>query len=107
MGKHMVKNRRSELDIIAKILTLSKKGAKKTNILYKCNLSYTQIQDYLPFLIDKEVLEECLIEKMVPTYYLKQPQEKKQAFLKLLKNLNILSTNIGFIAEHPTAFLVP
>ena len=59
----MVKNRRSELDIIAKILTLSKKGAKKTNILYKCNLSYTQIQDYLPFLIDKEVLEECLIKK--------------------------------------------
>lgn len=32
-------------------------------------------------------VEEALIEHGVPTYYLKQPQETKQAFLKLLKNL--------------------
>jgi predicted transcriptional regulator len=59
----MVNNRRSELNIIAEILDLSKEGTRKTNILYKGNLSYTQIQDYLPFLIDKEVLEEYMIKK--------------------------------------------
>jgi predicted transcriptional regulator len=59
----LVNNRRSELDIIIDILKLSKEGAKKTNILYKTNLSYTQIQSYLPFLIEKDVLEEC-IEKI-------------------------------------------
>ena len=59
----MVNNRRSELDIVIKILNLSKEGIKKTNIIYKGNLSYTQIQNYLPFLIDKEILEECLIKK--------------------------------------------
>jgi Zn-dependent protease len=32
-------------------------------------------------------IEESLIEHGVPTYYLKQPQETKQAFLKLLKSL--------------------
>jgi Zn-dependent protease len=32
--------------------------------------------------------EESLLENGIPTYYLKQPQETKQAFLKLLKNLD-------------------
>ena len=59
----MVNARRSELDIIAEILKLSRNGTKKTNILYKGNLSYTQIQNYLPFLIDKKILEECLVKE--------------------------------------------
>jgi len=52
----MVNNRRSELDIISKILDLSKSGAKKTEILYQGNLSYTQLQSYLPFLLEKETV---------------------------------------------------
>jgi len=32
-------------------------------------------------------VEESLLEHGIPTYYLKQPQETKQAFLRLLKNL--------------------
>lgn len=54
----MVNNRRSELEIINEILTLSKNGAKKTEILYQGNMSYTQLQDYLFFLIQKEILVE-------------------------------------------------
>jgi predicted transcriptional regulator len=64
----MVNNRRSELDIIIEILNLSKEGAKKTNILYKTNLSFTQIQSYLPFLIEKDVLEECMEKKKDKVY---------------------------------------
>jgi len=37
-------------------------------------------------------IEEALLEHNVPTYYLKQPQETKRAFLRLLKNLD--STNL-------------
>ena len=37
-------------------------------------------------------IEEALIEHNVPTYYLKQPQETKQPFLRLLKNLE--ATNL-------------
>lgn len=54
----MVNNRRSEIEIIGKILTLSRTGAKKTEILYQGNLSYSQMQEYLPFLIKKNILEE-------------------------------------------------
>jgi membrane-associated protease RseP (regulator of RpoE activity) len=32
-------------------------------------------------------IEEALIEHNIPTYYLKQPQETKQPFLRLLKNI--------------------
>lgn len=32
-------------------------------------------------------VEESLLEHGIPTYYLRQPQETKQAFLRLLKNL--------------------
>ena len=55
---------------------------------------YTQPVDFekLTSIVSAEFqLEECLIEKMVPTYYLKQPQETKQAFLKLLKNLESMN----------------
>jgi len=64
----MVNVRRSELDIITEILKLSRNGTKKTNILYKGNLSYTQIQNYLPFLIKKQILEECLVEEKDKNY---------------------------------------
>jgi len=55
---------------------------------------YTQPVDFekLTSIVSAEFqLEECLIEKMVPTYYLKQPQETKQSFLKLLKNLETMN----------------
>ena len=35
--------------------------------------------------------EEALIDHNVPTFYLKQPQETKQAFLRLLKNLKTMN----------------
>jgi membrane-associated protease RseP (regulator of RpoE activity) len=36
-------------------------------------------------------IEEALMEHNIPTFYLKQPQETKQAFLKLLKSLELLN----------------
>ena len=54
----MVNARRSELKIIDEILSLSKNGAKTTELLYQCNLSYTQCKSYLSFLQEKSVLME-------------------------------------------------
>jgi len=55
---------------------------------------YTQPADFerLTSVVSAEFqLEESLIEHTVPTYYLKQPQETKQAFLRLLKNLETMN----------------
>ena len=59
LGENKVlKNRRSEIEIISKILNVSRQGARKTEILYQGNLSYMQLQSYLPFLIEKDILFE-------------------------------------------------
>ena len=58
----MVINRRSEIEIIGQILSLSRDGAKKTEILYQSNLSYMQLQSYLPFLLEKNILEEFTVD---------------------------------------------
>ena len=57
-GNRLVKKRRSEIHIIAEILNMSKNGAKKTEILYQSNMSFSQLQDYLSHLIENDLLEE-------------------------------------------------
>jgi len=59
----LVNNRRSEFDIIRQILKLTREGAKKTEILYQSNMSYIQLQNYLFYLIDKNILEEQIVKE--------------------------------------------
>jgi predicted transcriptional regulator len=47
---------RGRLDIIADVLRQAKHGAKKTRIMYQCNLSFRQLRVYLNFLVKKEFL---------------------------------------------------
>jgi predicted transcriptional regulator len=54
----LVNNRRSEIEIIGEILRLSSNGAKKTELLYQGNFSYAQLQSYLSYLIERDILEE-------------------------------------------------
>lgn len=49
--------KRSIMDIIAAILSEAQKGAKKTRIMYKCNLSYKQLQVYLKLVLNMNFLE--------------------------------------------------
>ena len=58
----MFSKRRSDIEIIGDILDLSKNGAKKTEILYQSNMNFTQLQNYLAFLIEKNFVEEETIE---------------------------------------------
>ena len=44
-------------------------------------------------------IEEALLEHNIPTYYLKQPQETKQAFLRLLKKLEAMNL-IAILRRH-------
>ena len=53
--------RRSEIEIIGEILDLSKEGAKKTEILYQNNMSFSQLQDYLSYLLEKDLIKENMI----------------------------------------------
>jgi predicted transcriptional regulator len=44
--------RRDQLSIIANILENAREGAGKTQIMYRANLSFTQLNEYITFLID-------------------------------------------------------
>ena len=44
------------MDIIAAILSVAKKGAGKTQIMYRANLSFKQLQKYMDFLMKKDLL---------------------------------------------------
>lgn len=40
------------------LLLLSKDGAKKTQLLYQCNLSHTLLKNYLNYLLEQDIMEE-------------------------------------------------
>ena len=76
----MVNKRRSEMEIISKILEISKKGAKKTEILYNGNLNYMQLKSYLNYLISNEILEVKEIKNNGNRSKLYKPTEKGLTF---------------------------
>jgi len=43
--------KRSDIDIMASILNEAHTGARKTRIMYRCNLSHRQLQVYLKLLL--------------------------------------------------------
>ena len=43
--------KRSDIDIMASVLNEAHKGARKTRIMYRCNLSHAQLQVYLKLLL--------------------------------------------------------
>ena len=51
------RKRRDRLYIIAEILTIAKGGSLKTHIMYRANLSFAQLNEYLSFLIKMDLLK--------------------------------------------------
>jgi len=45
--KNVIPQRRSHVDIVAEILYVAKKGARKTRIVYGANLNFKLLNDYL------------------------------------------------------------
>jgi predicted transcriptional regulator len=50
--------RRDKLRIIAEILEIAKNGTFKTQIMYKANLSFAQLNEYIKFMINAELMEQ-------------------------------------------------
>ena len=48
---------RSRTEIISVILEIASQGATKTKIMYKAYLSYTQLIQYMSFLIENKLIE--------------------------------------------------
>jgi len=59
-GSNPSAKRRDKLFIIAEVLEIAKEGTLKTQIMYRANLSFTQLNDYLKFMLKIDLLEKVL-----------------------------------------------
>ena len=50
--------RRDKFSIVAEILEIAEEGTLKTQIMYKANLSFTQLSDYLKFMLKTKLLKK-------------------------------------------------
>ena len=48
--------KRNDIDIVASILNEARMGARKTRIMYRCNLSHRQLEVYLELLLGMRFL---------------------------------------------------
>jgi predicted transcriptional regulator len=86
-------HRRSNLEIIADMLKVGENGAGKTEIMYSANMSYSQIQKYLGFLIAHGFINKIAIGNPVVTYQVTDLGEK------LLKSIEGVIELLGWLEE--------
>jgi predicted transcriptional regulator len=77
-------HRRSNIEIIADMLRVGENGAGKTEIMYSANMSYTQIQKYLGFLMSQGLVDRVEVGNPVVTY---QVTDKGLKILESIDNI--------------------
>ncbi|MBN1160393.1 MAG: hypothetical protein JXA17_00375 [Dehalococcoidales bacterium] len=82
--KLSIRQRRSNIEIIADMLRVGENGAGKTEIMYTANMSYHQIQKYLGYLIDQGFINRVNIDNSMVVY------QVTESGFKLLKAIDTL-----------------
>lgn len=57
-----ITKRRDQLSIIANIIDNARKGTRKTQIMYRANLSFTQLNEYITFLLDTGLIQQQTVK---------------------------------------------
>jgi predicted transcriptional regulator len=76
-GTNPTSKRRDKLYIIAEILEIAKDGVLKTQIMYRANLSFTQLNEYIRFMLKNDLLGKVILND-------------KELYKATLKGLNFL-----------------
>jgi predicted transcriptional regulator len=76
--------RRSNIEIIADMLRVGENGAGKTEIMYTANMSYSQIQKYLDYLVNQGFINKVNMDNTLVAY------QVTDSGLKLLKAIDTL-----------------
>ena len=90
MNAVRMNRRRSNIEIIADMLRVGENGAGKTEIMYSANMSYTQIQKYLAFLLSHGFINKVEVGNPIVTY---QVTEKG---IELLRNIDNITEVLEF-----------
>ena len=86
-------HRRSNIEIIADMLRVGENGAGKTEIMYSANMSYSQIQKYLGFLMSHGFITKMKIGNPSVTY------QVTNSGLKLLKSIDSVREILGWLEK--------
>ncbi len=84
-----VNQRRSNIEIISDMLKVGENGAGKTKIMYNANMSYSQIQKYLGFLMSEGFIDKMEVGNPSVTY------KVTDSGLKLLQLINSVKEMLG------------
>ncbi len=84
-----VNRRRSDIEIMADMLKVGENGAGKTKIMYSANMSYSQIQKYLGYLMAQGFIDRMQMGNPSVTY------QVTDSGLKLLQLISSLKEMLG------------
>ena len=84
-----VNKRRSDIEIMADMLKVGENGAGKTEIMYSANMSYSQIQKYLGYLMAQGFIDKMKMGNPSVTYRI------TDSGLKLLQLVNSIREMLG------------
>ena len=88
-----VEQRRSSIEIIADILRRGESG--KTEIMYRVNMSYDQINKYLNFLLKQELLDKVITYDQREIYRITRKGRKLlreiETVLKMLEGKELIN----------------
>ena len=84
-----VNRRRSDIEIMADMLQVGENGAGKTEIMYSANMSYSQIQKYLGYLMAQGLIDKMKMGNPSVTY------QVTDSGLKLLQLISSLKEMLG------------
>ena len=85
--------RRDRHEIVSEILNYARRGKIKTHIMYKAKLSYAQISEYLPLLVEKGFVENITVKQRRRIVTMYRTTEKGIEFLNRLESMNKLWTH--------------
>jgi len=90
-----VNRRRSDIEIIADMLEVGENGAGKTQIMYGANMSYSQIQKYLGYLMAQGFIDKMKMGNPSVTYKVTDNGLKLLELISSIKEMLGLDDNIN------------
>ena len=79
-----VGQRRSNIEIIADMLRIGENGAGKTEMMYCANMSYSQLQKYLEYLVNQGFINKVDMDNVAVAY------QVTDSGMQLLKAIDVL-----------------
>jgi len=91
--------RRDRHEIVAEILKTAVNGRIKTHIMYRAKLSYSQITEYLPLLVEKGFLENTKVTRGGQHVSVYKTTVKGLEFIENLESVDKLWTKRSSLTE--------